>query len=40
VVGRGALIDKACARIEPLLPPEVGNGCRWRDHQQVINAIL
>ena len=40
VVGRGELTDKAWARIEPLLPPAAGNGRRWRDHRQVINAIL
>jgi transposase len=26
--------------IEPLLPPQQGGGRRWRDHRQVINAIL
>jgi transposase len=40
VVGRGELTDKAWARIEPLLPPVAGRGRRWRDHRQVINAIL
>jgi transposase len=35
------LTDKAWARIEPLLPPQTGRpGGRWRDHRQVINAIL
>jgi transposase len=28
------------ARIEPLLPAVAGKGRRWRDHRQVINAIL
>lgn len=37
--GRGELTDKAWERIEPLLPPN-GRGRRWRDHRQVINAIL
>lgn len=40
MVGRGELTDKAWARIEPLLPPVAGRGRRWRDHRQVINAIL
>ena len=40
MVGRGKLTDKAWARIEPLLPPVTGRGRRWRDHRQVINAIL
>jgi transposase len=40
VVGRGELTDKAWAVIEPLLPPQQGGGRRWRDHRQVINAIL
>ncbi len=40
MVGRGELTDKAWARIEPLLPPVAGNGRHWRDHRQVINAIL
>lgn len=39
MVGRGELTDKAWAVIEPLLPPN-GGGRRWRDHRQVINAIL
>ncbi len=26
--------------IEPLLPPQQSGGRRWRDHRQVINAIL
>lgn len=35
------MTDKAWARIEPLLPPQSGSpGGRWRDHRQVINAIL
>ena len=40
MVGRGELTDKAWARIEPLLPPVDTPGRRWRDHRQVINAIL
>jgi transposase len=41
VVGRGELTDRAWARIEPLLPPQGGQrGGPWRDHRQVINAIL
>ena len=40
VVGRGELTDKAWARIEPLLPPVESGGRHWRDHRQVINAIL
>jgi transposase len=40
VVGRGELTDTAWARIEPLLPAVRGRGRRWRDHRQVINAIL
>lgn len=39
MVGRGELTDKAWQHIEPLLPIN-GNGRRWRDHRQVINAIL
>ena len=34
------MTDRAWVRIEPLLPPVVGRGRRWRDHRQVINAIL
>jgi transposase len=34
------LTDRAWAAIEPLLPPVSGGGRRWRDHRQVINAIL
>jgi transposase len=40
VVGRGELTDRAWARIEPLLPLMGRRGGRWRDHRQVINAIL
>ncbi len=40
VWGRGELTDTAWARIEPLLPVATGRGGRWRDHRQVINAIL
>lgn len=39
-VGRGEVTDKAWAQIEPLLPPMVQRGGRWRDHRQVLNAIL
>src|SRR3712207_5811191 len=38
--GRHELTDAAWARIEPLLPATGGRGGRWRDHRQVINAIL
>lgn len=40
VVGRGEVTDAAWARIESLLPPVQGEGRRWRDHRQVLNAIL
>jgi transposase len=40
VVGRGELTDAAWARIAPLLPARGGRGRQWRDHRQVINAIL
>ena len=40
MVGRHELTDAAWARIEPLLPPTGRRGGRWRDHRQVINAIL
>jgi transposase len=40
MVGRGELTDAAWARIQPLLPATGGRGGRWRDHRQVINAIL
>ncbi|WP_372491217.1 transposase [Amycolatopsis tucumanensis] len=33
------MADRAWARIEPLLPVS-GRGRRWRDHRQVLNAIL
>lgn len=39
VVGRGELTDAAWARIEQVLPVS-GRGGQWRDHRQVINAIL
>ena len=39
-MGRGEVTDKAWARIEPLLPTGSGPGRRWRDHRQVLNAIL
>lgn len=34
------MTDRAWAVIEPLLPPVSGGGRRWRDHRQVLNAIL
>src|SRR4051812_33673701 len=40
MVGRHELTDAAWARIEPLLPKTGQRGGRWRDHRQVINAIL
>ncbi len=40
VVGRGGLTDAAWARIEALLPAMRQCGGRWRDHRQVINAVL
>src|SRR3954469_3518330 len=40
MVGRHELTDAAWARIEPLLPETGKRGGRWRDHRQVINAIL
>jgi transposase len=40
VVGRGELTDTAWARIEGVLPSGRGRGGQWRDHRQVINAIL
>ena len=40
MVGRHELTDAAWARIEPLLPATGGRGGRWRDHREVINAIL
>jgi transposase len=40
VVGCGELTDAAWARIEALLPAMRQCGGRWRDHRQVINAIL
>jgi transposase len=39
MVGRGELTDTAWGRIELLLPGS-GRGRRWRDHRQVVNAIL
>lgn len=39
VVGRGELTDTAWERIEPLFPAS-GRGGQWRNHRQVINAIL
>ncbi len=38
--GRGELTDVAWAVIAPLLPVTGLRGGRWRDHRQVINAIL
>jgi transposase len=40
MVGRGEMTDTAWARIEPLLPVGRRRGGQWRDHRQVINAIL
>src|ERR1700722_10068074 len=40
MVGRGELMDKAWAVIAPSLPASGGARGRWRDHRQVINAIL
>ena len=40
MVGRGELTDAAWARIEPLLPASGPRGGRWRNHRQVIDAIL
>jgi transposase len=40
MVGRGELTETAWARIEPLLPAGRKRGGQWRDHRQVINAIL
>src|ERR671927_1022843 len=40
MVGRGELTDAAWARIAPLLPKNGRRGKQWRDHRQVINAIL
>ena len=34
------MTDRAWDRIEPLLPPMGRRGGRWRDHRQVMNAIL
>lgn len=39
MVGRGELTDKAWAQIEPMLPA-AQRGRKWRDHRQVIDAIL
>ena len=38
--GRGELTDVAWAAIAPLLPADGRRGGRWRDHHQVINAVL
>ncbi|MDQ1648108.1 MAG: hypothetical protein QOG60_165 [Frankiaceae bacterium] len=41
VTRTGQLSDEAWALIEPLLPSSAGcRGGRWRDHRQVIEAIL
>jgi transposase len=40
VVGRHELSNVEWALVEPLLPVDPGRGGRWRDHRQVINAIL
>lgn len=34
------MTDRAWERIAPLLPANGGLGGQWRDHRQVINAIL
>ncbi|WP_375791746.1 hypothetical protein [Kineococcus radiotolerans] len=33
-------VPQAWAQIEALLPPMVQRGGRWRNHRQVLNAIL
>src|ERR1700709_2009524 len=41
VVRTGQLSDEAWALIEPLLPSSAGcRGGQWRDHRQVLEAIL
>ena len=40
MVGRGELTETAWLRIEPLLPAGRKRGGQWRDHRQVLNAIL
>jgi transposase len=40
VVGRHELSNVEWALVEPLLPVDPGRGGRWRDHRQVIDAIL
>ena len=39
-VGRGELTDRAWAEVAPLLPANGGRGQQWRDHRQVVNAVL
>lgn len=38
--GRGELTDTAWAAIALLLPATGRRGGRWRDHRQVIDAVL
>jgi transposase len=40
VTGRHELSNAEWALVEPLLPVDPGRGGRWRDHRQVINAIM
>lgn len=41
MVRTGVLSDDVWERIEPLLPSSVGRrGGRWRDHRQVIEAVV
>jgi transposase len=40
VVKRGELTDEAWGQIAPLLPENGRPGGRWRDHREVVNAIL
>ena len=35
-----ALDDVMWAKVEPLLPPQQGRGRPWRDHRQVVEAII
>ena len=40
VVRRDEVTDTAWERIAPLLPVSAGRGGRWKDHRQVLNAIV
>jgi transposase len=40
MVRRHELTDQAWERIEPLLPKADGRGRPWRDHREILNAIL